>query len=117
LKVSLEQVQANFRKFDLLDDQVKFVKGWFSNTLPGADIDKIAVLRLDGDLYSSTMSALDALYHRVSDGGYVIADDYFAWESSRRAVHDFLAKHHIDANIQRIDWAGAYWQVQRSGDA
>jgi Macrocin-O-methyltransferase (TylF) len=111
LKVSLEEVQANFARFDLLDDQVKFLKGWFADTLPTAPIDKIAVLRLDGDLYSSTMDALVSLYDRVSPGGYIIADDYYSWESCRRAVHDFLNTRGERPEIKEVDWTGAFWQV------
>jgi hypothetical protein len=111
LKVSLEQVQANFARFGQLDDQVRFLKGWFCDTLPNAPIRQIALLRLDGDMYSSTMDALRALYPRVSPGGYVIVDDYYDWEECRRAVTDYLAEHRIQVDIRRIDWTGAYWQV------
>ena len=113
LKVSLEQVQHNFRRFDLLDGQVKFLKGWFSQTLPTAPIGPIAVLRLDGDMYESTMDALNALYARVSDGGYVIVDDYFSWPACKRAVGDFLSKHNLTPDIQTVDWTAVYWQVRR----
>ena len=111
LKVSLEQVKANFARFGLLDDHVRFLKGWFRDTLPNAPIHKLAILRLDGDLYESTMDALTALYHRVSPGGYLIVDDYYSWESCRKAVTDFRAKHRINAQINKIDWTGMYWQV------
>lgn len=111
LKVSQEDVAANFARFDLLDDQVKFLKGWFCDTLPDAPIEKLAILRLDGDLYESTMDALKALYHRVSPGGYVIVDDYFSWDSCKKAVTDFRTEHGIDAEIKKIDWTGVYWQV------
>src|SRR5581483_617690 len=76
LAVSLAQVQENFRKYDLLDDQVEFLKGWFKDTLARAPIERIAVLRLDGDMYQSTYEALAALYDKVPAGGYVIVDDY-----------------------------------------
>lgn len=111
LKVSLEQVKANFEKFGLLDNQVQFLKGWFHDTLPTAPIERLAILRLDGDLYSSTMDSLRNLYHRVSPGGYVIVDDYYSWDSCRRAVTDFLQENRIDAQIQAIDWTGVYWKV------
>ena len=114
LKVSLEEVKENFSAFGLLDDQVRFLKGWFRDTLPGAPIKQLALLRLDGDLYESTMDALDALYHRVSPGGFVIVDDYGSWESCKLAVHDFRAKHQINEEIKPIDWTGVYWQVARS---
>lgn len=111
LKVSLEQVQSNFARFNLLDDQVCFLKGWFSDTLPTAPIDKLAILRLDGDLYSSTMDSLVNLYHKVSKGGFVIVDDYYSWPSCERAVTDFLAINSLKPEIRAIDWSGAYWKV------
>ena len=79
LSIPLEQVKANFQRFGLLDDQVRFIKGWFSDTLPTAPIEKVCILRLDGDHYSSTMDALGALYDKVSPGGFIIIDDYDAF--------------------------------------
>lgn len=110
LAISLEQVQANFRRYDLLDEQVKFLKGWFSDTLPTAPIDKLAVLRLDGDMYASTMDALDALYDKVSPGGYVIVDDYGAVPACAKAIHDFMDAHGIKDELVEIDWASVYWR-------
>jgi hypothetical protein len=111
LAVSLDQVRANFERFGLLDEQVGFLRGWFADTLPRAPIERLAVLRLDGDLYSSTMDTLQSLYDKVSAGGYVIVDDYHSWESCRRAVTDFLASRSLRPEIHTIDWAGAYWRV------
>jgi len=65
-----------------------FLEGWFKDTLPNAPIDKIAVLRLDGDMYESTIQALESLYHKVSAGGAVIIDDYFL-KACAEAVTDF----------------------------
>ena len=110
LAVSAEQVQANFARYDLLDDQVQFLEGWFRDTLPTAPIEHLAVLRLDGDLYESTMDALDALYPKVSVGGYVIVDDYGAWEPCRTAVDDYRRAHGITDEIVEIDWTGIYWR-------
>jgi O-methyltransferase len=111
LKVSLDQVKANLRLLDLLDDQVRFLKGWFSQTLPGAPIERLALLRLDGDLYESTMDALSALYPRLSPGGYVIVDDYLGWPMCRKAVDGYLAEQNIKADIKSIDGSAVYWQV------
>ena len=111
LRVSLDTVKRNFAKFGLLDDQVKFLPGWFCDTLPQAPIRKLAILRLDGDIYSSTMDSLDHLYHKVSAGGYVIIDDYYSWPSCRKAVTDFLARNSLQPEIKAIDWSGAYFKV------
>lgn len=110
LAVSQEQVTANFARHGLLDDQVKFLKGWFKDTLPDAPIETVAVARLDGDMYESTMDALNALYPKISVGGYVIIDDFGALESCKQAVHDFRTEHGITDEIHRVDWTGAYWK-------
>ena len=110
LAVTLEEVQENFRRYGLLDEQVRFLKGWFRDTLPSAPIDKLALLRLDGDLYESTRDALNALYHKVVPGGFVIVDDYGDFEPCRRAVDEFRNRHGITEPIERIDWTGCYWR-------
>ncbi|KPM54927.1 macrocin O-methyltransferase [Frankia sp. CcI49] len=110
LAVSEEDVRRNFRRYGLLDSQVRFLSGWFRDTLPTAPIERIAVLRLDGDMYGSTMEALDALYPRLSDGGFCIVDDYGAVEGCRRAVEDFRTQHNITEPLTKIDWTGVYWR-------
>ena len=110
LAISVDQVRDNFARYDLLDDQVQFLVGWFSDTLPKAPIEQLAVLRLDGDMYSSTMDALEALYDKVSPGGYVIVDDYGAVPACAKAIHDFRDARGITDPIEEIDWAGVYWR-------
>lgn len=110
LAVSLEDVKANFARYGLLDDRVHFLVGWFKDTLPSAPIERLAVMRLDGDMYESTMDALTALYPKLSVGGYVIIDDYGALPNCRAAVHDFRARLGIIDPIVAIDWTGVYWR-------
>lgn len=110
LAVSLEQVKSNFERYGLLDDQVRFLKGWFKDTLSTAPIDRLAVLRLDGDLYESTTDTLTYLYPKVSPGGYVIVDDFGAIPACRQAVEDYLARHSLSVEIQWCDWTGVYWK-------
>ncbi|NDH95935.1 MAG: macrocin O-methyltransferase [Actinobacteria bacterium] len=110
LMVGAEQVRANFERYGLLDDQVSFLEGWFADTLPTAPINQLAVLRLDGDLYESTMDALVPLYDKVSPGGFVIVDDYGAWEPCRKAVDEFRHRHDITDPIIEVDWTGVYWR-------
>jgi O-methyltransferase len=110
LAIPIEEVKANFEKYDLLDDQVKFLKGWFRDTLPAAPIEKLAVMRLDGDMYESTTDALSALYPRLSVGGFVIVDDYGTGLPCRQAVHDFRDANGIKDEIIDIDGTGVYWR-------
>jgi O-methyltransferase len=115
LKVDADHVRANFARYGLLDDRVRFLEGWFRDTLPGAPIDALAVIRLDGDLYESTSDALTALYPKLSPGGFVIVDDYGAFEPCRRAVDDYRAAHGIDDPITEVDWTGAFWRRRADG--
>jgi len=114
LAVDLETVKKNFRSFHLLDDQVQFLKGWFKDTLPIAPIDQLAVLRLDGDMYESTMDALTHLYPALSPGGYCIIDDWGAIPACKQAVLDYRLANNITDEIQQIDWTGVFWRKARS---
>lgn len=109
LAVSLEEVRANFERYGLLDDRVRFVEGWFRDTLPDLSEEAWSVVRLDGDLYESTMDGLRHLYPRLSPGGYLIVDD-FGFENCRAAVEDYRREHGIREEIVRIDWVGAFWR-------
>lgn len=110
LAISLAEVQENFRRYKLLDDQVQFLKGWFSDTLRTAPIDRLALLRLDGDLYESTMDSLLALYDKVSSGGFIIVDDFNDFEPCRRAITEFRQQRGIIDPLVKIDWTGVYWR-------
>ncbi|RMH70233.1 MAG: macrocin O-methyltransferase [Actinomyces sp.] len=110
LAVDADTVRANFARYGLLDERVCFLEGWFADTLPDAPIERVAVLRLDGDMYASTLDALDALYDRVSVGGFVVVDDYGAWPSCRAAVDDFRAAHGIHDELVAVDWTGVHWR-------
>jgi len=110
LAVGLEQVRENFRRFNLLDDQVVFVPGWFRDTMPVLQIGAIAVLRLDGDMYESTIDPLRYLYDHVTPGGYVVVDDYHVVPGCRQAVHDFFAGRGDVPVLYEIDGMGVYFR-------
>ncbi len=110
LAVSAEEVAANFKKYGLLDAQVVFLPGWFKDTLPAAPIERLAVLRLDGDMYSSTMETLTALYPKLSPGGFCIIDDYGAVPGCRQAVEDYRHQHGLTETLVTIDWGGRFWR-------
>lgn len=105
-----EHVKSNFARYGLLDDRVVFLKGWFSETIPSAPIKNIAVLRMDGDTYESTIDALNMCYPKLSSGGYCIVDDYWSLEDCKRAVDEYRATHGITEPIVRIDGLSCYWQ-------
>jgi O-methyltransferase len=109
LSVSVDEVRHNFERYGLLDDQVRFLEGWFADTLPGP-VTRLAVLRLDGDLYESTWDAITVLEPLVTPGGFVIVDDYGAISACAQAVHDYRDKVAITDPIIEIDWTGVYWR-------
>lgn len=110
LAVSKERVERSFAEFGLLDARVRFLEGFFADTLAGCAAGNLAVLRLDGDLYSSTMQALEALYDRVSPGGFIIIDDYGGLGQCSQAVDTFRSGRGITTPITMIDWTGAFWR-------
>jgi O-methyltransferase len=113
LAVGVEQVKHNFERYGLLDDQVKFLVGWFKDTLPTAPIDELAVIRLDGDLYESTWQAIEALYPKLAPGGYCIVDDYGDLVAQcQRAIHEYRDAHGITEEIVDIDGFGAFWRKE-----
>lgn len=109
MAVSLEEVQQNFARYGLLDTQVGFVKGFFSDTLPGP-IGKLSILRADADLYASTTDVLNTLYPKLSPGGYAVFDDYSNLRACRRAIDDYRRDHGVTEEIQRIDQRAVFWR-------
>lgn len=113
LACSQEEVAENFGRFDLLDRRVRFLPGWFQDTLPSAPIQTLALIRLDADYYESTRQALEALYARLSPGGFVIVDDYgSAGLGARRAVDDFRRQQSIRAKLRGVNENIAYWEKE-----
>lgn len=112
LAVSKEQVEDNFRRYGVLGSNVKFLKGWFKDTLPKAPIKQLAILRLDGDMYESTMDGLK-VFDKLSVGGYVIVDDYHAVPGCKIAIDEFRKARKIKDPIIEIDGIGVYWQKTR----
>lgn len=108
LSVPLEVVRRNFDRYGLLDDQVVFLQGFFQDTLPKIGAQQFAVVRLDGDMYDSTMVALESLYPKLSVGGLLIVDD-LALPQCRKAVLDYRDMHGITGGIRKIDWTGGFW--------
>lgn len=109
LAISEAIVRENFSAYGLLDDQVEFIPGYFEQTLPGRKFGALAVVRLDGDMYGSTWTALEALYPQLSPGGFLIVDDY-TLPNCRRAVHDYREQQAIAGELVPIDAASVYWR-------
>jgi hypothetical protein len=92
-------------------EYLHYYEGWFQETLPlhKDQIDKIAVLRLDADLYASTKICLEFLYDKVVAGGFVIIDDYGAYEGCRKAVDEFRAERQITSFMIHVNQDCRFW--------
>lgn len=107
---NLELVESRFASYGLLDEQVVLLQGFFADTLPTAPVEQLAVLRLDGDTYESTIEPLSILYPKLSAGGFCIVDDYYAFEACRQAIDEYRAKHDITDELIKIDAHAVYWR-------
>ena len=110
LAVSEATVRKNFAAYDLLDDQVVFLRGLFKDTLPGVAANRFALIRLDGDMYESTHDALANLYDSVSEGGFIVIDDYGVLPNCRKAVHDFIDRRQLRVEIEPVDHTCVWWR-------
>jgi|GEM_PF-2105397 len=110
LRVSLEAVKGNFEKYDVSIDNVTFLKGWFEDTLSNnEEINQLAILRFDGDMYGSTMDVLNNLYDKVVKDGVIIIDDY-CLPNCVTAVTDFRNGRNITEELTRVDDCGVWWK-------
>ncbi len=113
LAVDEATVRGHFQRYGLLDEQVCFLPGWFADTLAGAPIQQLALLRVDADLYSSVTEVFHALYPKVAPGGFVLVDDYFELEATRRAVDDYRDALGIALPVLPVDGNAGYWRLPR----
>jgi O-methyltransferase len=111
LGARLEEVRGYFARFGL-EDGVKFVPGFFEQTLPPLRDERWSIVRLDGDTYEATWLALESLYPGLSAGSYLIVDDYPLIEECKRAVDDFRAEHGIDEPLESVGRIGVRWRLE-----
>lgn len=107
LSVGIESVKENFRQFELLTDNVIFKRGWFSDTIPSIR-EPVAILRIDGDTYQSTMDSL-LLEKNIPEGGYIIMDDW-AIDGSRQAFLDYFKGEVTEKDVTQVDSLSVYWK-------
>jgi O-methyltransferase len=107
--VPLEEVRDSFARFGC-EGGVRFVPGFFEETLPRLSEGPWAIVRLDGDTYSATLTALESLYPALSPGGYLLVDDYGTLDECRRAVDEFRQRHEITEPLEEVDWTCFRWR-------
>jgi len=112
LAVGETTVIENFARYGLWDpERIRLVKGWFSETLSVLEVRRLALLRVDGDMYESTMDVLMAMYSRLSPGGFCLIDDYGSVPACRSAVDDFREQMKIEARMSWVDADCVFWRA------
>jgi O-methyltransferase len=109
-----EDLLEAFKRYDLYDDSIQLMPGWFSKTLPvmNQKINKIALLRLDADFYQSTLDVLTHLYPKLSANGICIIDDYGGFTECRKAVDEYRQQNNIDEVMESVDGTCHYWIIK-----
>lgn len=94
---SLEEVKSNLKRNLKNINNIFFIKGNVEKTLMNKENlpEKISILRLDTDWYTSTKKELEVLYEKVSSGGVIIIDDYGHWGGSKKAVDEFFLNKYV----------------------
>lgn len=108
---SIDEVKSHFRRYNLLDDNVLFLKVDVANSLKVTPYEKLALVRIDVDSYESYMETLISVYPKMANGGCIIFDDWHL-SSCRDAINDFRIQNNISLEIcetfigKKVD---AYW--------
>jgi O-methyltransferase len=112
LEISDEHVMKNFISAGIIDPEIIFVKGFFSHSMKPLSqlITQLSILRLDGDMYESTVDVLYHLYDKLSIGGYVYIDDYSPHFPARAACEHFFQVHDFLPKIIEPDSLSGYWK-------
>lgn len=85
-------------------DRFVFVEGDVATTLTETRPERIALLRLDTDVYDSTRVELEQLYPLLSPGGVLIIDDYGQFRGARRATDEFMAQQASAPLLHRVSY-------------
>ena len=114
LSIPLEKVMGYFARFGC-ENGIRFVPGFFQETMPQLRGRRWSIVRLDGDTYEATWVTLETLYPGLSAGGHLIVDDYGALEVCRHAVDDFRRERGITEPLEEVDWTAVRWRKESDG--
>lgn len=106
---SEQSVKEALQQLNVPIGKTKICKGWFEDTFSKQTPEKIALLHIDADWYSSVKLCLDTFYDKVVDGGYIVLDDFGCWEGCREAFYDFCSDRNIKPLIERAGPYQAFW--------
>lgn len=105
-RASLRDVEEALGGTRYPGERLEFVKGPVEETLPSRAPERIAVLRLDTDFYSSTRHELQTLFPRLVSQGILMVDDYGTWAGSAQAVDEYFDEQGPRPYFSRMDAGG-----------
>jgi O-methyltransferase len=100
----MERVAAAMAASGYPPEKIHVVKGMVEDTIPVRAPERIAILRLDTDFYSSIRHCLAHLYPRLSSGGGLVLDDYGYMPGARKAVDEYLETLSAPPRLHRINF-------------
>ena len=101
----LEEVRETMTATGYPMERVVFVKGPVETTIPGTVPERIALLRLDTDWYSSTKQSIEHLYRRLSPNGVLALDDYGHYQGAQQAIDEYFDRFGARPFLNRIDYS------------
>lgn len=97
-------------------ENIKFVKGWFDETLPDFTVEhegkKVSFLNIDSDLYSSAKIVLESLKPMIVDGTIITFDEIVDYPDYRNHEIKAFAEFLLDTGM---DYDCLYHQVNFFG--
>ena len=100
---TVEEVKKNLSRINFDMNKIHFVVGRVEYTIPEKSPREISLLRLDTDWYESTRHELTHLFPRLSKGGIVLVDDYWAWKGSKLATDEYFKQKNITIFLKTTD--------------
>ena len=104
------QVRALLKKTGADLNRVRIVEGYYQDTFPKAEIDRIALLNIDADWYESVRLCFEKFYDSIVTDGFVSIDDYGHWPGCRTAVDEFFQKRRLAYPLQEVDYTARWFQ-------
>ena len=111
----IDLVKRNVEMIKYDSNKIHYIKGDICQTLNDTKNipDKICILRLDTDFYDSTKKEFDVLFSKVVKNGYIIVDDYYSWQGSRKATDEFLEKNINNVEIINKELTGGIFCLKK----
>jgi len=104
-RASEKQVSSAMATVGYDMSRVHLVKGMVEDTVPLNAPERIALLRLDTDYYTSTLHELVHLYPRLVKGGVLIIDDYGHFKGAEQAVTEYFIGVGDHLFLHRVDYS------------